>query len=55
MDFISQMMRRLQHNETPQTAGDPLKRIKGLNPPYQYGKELSEVSTVYLTCDTVHT
>ena len=34
MDLIQQMMRRLQHNETPQTAGDPLMRIKGINPPY---------------------
>ena len=36
MDLISQMMRRLQHNETTQTAGGPLKIIKGINPPYQY-------------------
>ena len=36
MDLISQIIRRLQHNETPQTAGDPLKRIKGIHPPYHY-------------------
>ena len=36
MDLISQMVRRLQHNETTQTAGGPLKRIKGIHPPCQY-------------------